>query len=97
LHQEIRVSVEDRGVGIGPDEQLLVFEPFYRSPRVLAAQIHGTGLGLAVANRIVEAMGGKISVVSQVNVGSVFTLHLPVVDKIASSPRGKILETTPST
>ena len=42
------------------------------------AQIHGTGLGLAVAKRIAEAMGGRLSVRSEVDVGSTFTLHLTV-------------------
>jgi len=42
------------------------------------AQIHGTGLGLAVAKRMAEAMGGKLSVTSKVGVGSTFALHLPV-------------------
>ncbi|HEY7615604.1 MAG TPA: HAMP domain-containing sensor histidine kinase, partial [Terriglobales bacterium] len=77
-HGEIRISVEDHGIGINNFELPHVFEPFYRSPRVIAAQIHGTGLGLAVARRLAEAMGGRLSVRSEVGVGSVFTLHLPV-------------------
>src|SRR6267378_3531193 len=55
-----------------------IFEPFYRSPMVVDAQIHGTGLGLAVAKRIAQAMGGRLSVVSELDMGSTFTLHLPV-------------------
>jgi len=54
------------------------FRTVYRSPEVVDAQIHGTGLGLAVAKRIAEAMGGRLSVTSDVGVGSTFTLHLPV-------------------
>jgi len=45
---------------------------------VAAAQIHGTGLGLPLAKNIAEAMGGRITVVSKLGVGSVFTLHLPI-------------------
>jgi signal transduction histidine kinase len=75
---EIRISVEDRGIGIDPSEIRQIFEPFYRSPRVRAAQIHGTGLGLPLAKSIAEAMGGKLSVVSELGAGSIFTLHLPV-------------------
>ena len=77
--REIRISVQDHGRGISSSELGHIFEPFYRSPGVVDAQIHGTGLGLAVAKRIAQAMGGRLSVVSVVDVGSTFTLHLPVL------------------
>lgn len=76
--EEVRISVEDHGIGIEGTELQQIFEPFYRSPAVTAAQIHGTGLGLPLAKSIAEAMGGRISVVSKIGVGSRFTLHLPV-------------------
>lgn len=77
-HKEVRISVQDHGSGISSSELPHIFEPFYRSPKVVDAQIHGTGLGLTVAKRIAEAMGGSLSVTSEVGVGSTFTLHLPV-------------------
>ena len=77
--REVRISVQDYGRGISSSELGHIFEPFYRSPGVVDAQIHGTGLGLAVAKRIAQAMGGRLSVVSVVDVGSTFTLHLPVI------------------
>ena len=78
-HQkEVCISVQDHGSGISSSELAHIFEPFYRSPKVVDAQIHGTGLGLAVAKRIAEAMGGRLSVTSEVGKGSTFTLHLPV-------------------
>ena len=80
LGLEVRISVEDSGIGISSSELPEIFDPFYRSPRVVAAQIHGTGLGLAVTRHLAEAMGGRVSVVSEVGVGSVFTLHLPVAE-----------------
>jgi signal transduction histidine kinase len=73
---ELRISVSDQGIGIDSSEIPFIFDPFYRSPRVHAAQIHGTGLGLSLAKRIAESMGGKLTVVSQLSVGSTFTLHL---------------------
>jgi signal transduction histidine kinase len=73
---ELRISVTDRGIGIDSSEIQYIFDPFYRSPRVHAAQIHGTGLGLSLAKRIVESMGGRLTVVSQLSVGTTFTLHL---------------------
>ena len=77
--KEIQISVRDRGIGISSSELPRIFEPFYRSPRAIGAQVHGTGLGLAIANRLAKAMGGRLSVVSEVNAGSVFTLHLPAL------------------
>jgi signal transduction histidine kinase len=76
--QELRISVADHGIGIDSSELVHIFDPFYRSPRVQAAQIHGTGIGLSLAKRLAESMGGKISVVSELHVGSTFTLHLQI-------------------
>jgi two-component system sensor histidine kinase SenX3 len=76
--REIRISVEDRGLGMEAAELKQIFRPFYRSPRVKSAQIHGTGLGLAVAKEIAEAMGGELTVESELGRGSRFTIHLPV-------------------
>ena len=76
--REVRISVIDRGIGIDSSEIEHIFDPFYRSPRVNAAQIHGTGLGLSLAKRIAESMGGRVSVSSELSVGSTFTLHLQI-------------------
>jgi two-component system, OmpR family, sensor histidine kinase SenX3 len=75
---EIRISVEDLGTGIRSSDLAHIFKPFYRSPEAKSAQIHGTGLGLAVAKEVAEAMGGNLSVKSVLGVGSTFTLHLPI-------------------
>jgi two-component system phosphate regulon sensor histidine kinase PhoR len=76
--QEIRIGVEDFGTGIDSGDLNQIFKPFYRSARAKSAQIHGTGLGLAVAKEIAEAMGGTLSVNSELGMGSTFTLHLPI-------------------
>ncbi len=76
--EELRISVSDRGIGIESSELTHIFDPFYRSPRVQAAQIHGTGLGLSLAKRIAESMGGRLSVISGLSTGSTFTLHLQI-------------------
>ena len=78
--KEVQISVADRGIGIAPEEIRHIFEPFYRSPSVTAAQIHGTGLGLPLAKSIVEAMQGQVTVKSAPGRGSTFTLHLPCVE-----------------
>ena len=80
-YEEVRISVQDQGVGISSSDLLHIFEPFYRSAKSVDAQIHGTGLGLAVAKRIAEAMGGGLSVKSDLGVGSTFTLHLVIAQR----------------
>jgi signal transduction histidine kinase len=92
--KEIRISVQDHGKGISDAELPHIFEPFYRSPKVVAAQIHGTGLGLALAKRIAEALGGRISVVSEVGVGSTFTLHLRLAEDSKPKEQPKFSEVT---
>lgn len=77
---EVQISVEDRGIGISPADLLHVFEPFYRAQSVRDGQIRGVGLGLYLVKRMMEAMGGHVSVSSRPFKGSVFTLHLPVFD-----------------
>lgn len=73
----VEISVKDDGIGIAEADLAHVFEPFFRSPRAVASQIRGSGLGLSIAKRSAEASGGRLTVVSQEGVGSVFTLHLP--------------------
>jgi signal transduction histidine kinase len=78
--REVQISVSDRGVGVDAADLPHIFEPFYRSESATAAQIHGTGLGLSLALRIAEAMGGRLTVMSAPGRGSTFTLHLPIVE-----------------
>ena len=76
LGKEVQISVSDRGIGISDSDLPRIFEPFYRSPTVADAQIHGTGLGLALARRMAEAMRGQLTVTSDPGRGSTFTLTL---------------------
>jgi len=73
----VEIAVSDRGLGIAAGEQDRIFEPFYRAPDVVAAQIQGAGLGLSLVKRIVEAHGGHIAVTSAPGTGSTFTVMLP--------------------
>lgn len=79
--EEVELAVADRGIGIGRDEIKHIFEPFYRSPAVTESGIHGTGLGLPLARKIVEAMGGRLTAKSELGKGSSFVIHLPVADE----------------
>jgi two-component system, OmpR family, sensor kinase len=73
----ILLRVEDIGVGIPREDLAHIFEPFYRSPEARRLGKPGVGLGLAVARRIAEALGGMLTVESEPGRGSRFTLQLP--------------------
>jgi two-component system sensor histidine kinase KdpD len=73
----VAVSIADRGVGIDPMDQALIFDKFYRG-REQRQHVSGTGMGLAICRAILEAHQGKIMVTSQPGQGSVFTFTLPV-------------------
>jgi len=72
----VQISVSDRGIGVAAEDLPHIFEPFYRSPSVRRSQIHGTGLGLALAKQVAESMGGTLTVQSEPGRGSTFTLSL---------------------
>ena len=73
----VRISVEDRGIGIQGDELKRIFEPFYRAKDVVDSQISGNGLGLNLVQKIVEAHGGSVRAESKPGKGSTFTIELP--------------------
>lgn len=75
-HKLVVFRVEDRGIGIDPQELLEIFNPFYRGHNI--GNIPGTGLGLAIAKKCAELHGGKIAVASTVGVGTAVTVTLPV-------------------
>ncbi|MEG0834495.1 MAG: ATP-binding protein [Christensenellaceae bacterium] len=80
-HKQIglyRFEISDTGIGISPEQQLHIFEPFYRVQNSMTAQIEGTGLGLSIVKSIVDYMGGTISVHSTLNFGTTFTIELPL-------------------
>jgi two-component system, OmpR family, manganese sensing sensor histidine kinase len=75
LHLE--VQVRDTGIGIAPEHIGSVFERFWQADRARSQKTEGTGLGLAIAQAIARAHGGKITVASQVGIGSCFTVQIP--------------------
>jgi signal transduction histidine kinase len=80
---EAVIEVSDTGTGIPAEEQARIFERFYRGSNALEKE--GFGLGLSIARRMVEVMGGKIGVLSELGTGSVFWVRLPVA-KPAPTP-----------
>jgi signal transduction histidine kinase len=94
--KEIEISISDRGLGIESADLPHIFEPFYRSPVVRAAQIHGTGLGLPLAKSIAEAMNGELTVNSVLGRGSKFTLRLPASERSARQAGAAVREAVSS-
>jgi signal transduction histidine kinase len=75
---QIHISVADTGEGIPAEELPLIFERFYRVDKSRTRATGGSGLGLTIAKRLVEAHGGTIEVKSQPGQGSTFTFTIPV-------------------
>jgi signal transduction histidine kinase len=75
---ELRVDVEDSGVGIPEDAKPHIFTPFFRADNPLRDEVGGTGLGLSITRKLVELHGGQIWFESRVNEGSTFSFTLPL-------------------
>ena len=74
----LQIKVKDSGLGIAPEELPKVFDKFFRSDDPRVQDITGTGLGLAFANEVVRLHGGRIEVESEVDLGTTFTVTLPL-------------------
>jgi two-component system sensor histidine kinase SenX3 len=93
--REVQIAIADKGIGIDATEHAQIFEPFYRTPDAIAAQIQGAGLGLSLVQRIVESHGGRITVRSARASGSTFTVHLPAAsdeqnDRVAADVQSAV-------
>jgi hypothetical protein len=79
------IAVTDTGVGIAPEDQSRIFDPFFRVGNSDTYLPDSTGLGLAIVSQLVQLMQGKIELISQVGVGSTFTVILPLEVKVIAS------------
>jgi len=77
------ITVSDTGIGIAPDVLHHIFDEFRQVHRGMTRQYDGAGLGLTIAKRLAERMGGRLSVASQPETGSTFTLHLAIAADLA--------------
>ncbi|PWU70145.1 HAMP domain-containing sensor histidine kinase [Gracilibacillus dipsosauri] len=74
---ELTISVKDFGEGLSKEDQQHIFDRFYRVDKARSRKSGGTGLGLAICHSIIQAHGGTITIESELNEGSTFTIHLP--------------------
>lgn len=80
----ILFRVEDKGIGIEPEQLEHIFEPFVQAQSTIRSQYGGTGLGLAISQRLCRMMGGEILAESQLGVGSAFTIRLPISAELST-------------
>ncbi len=93
-HIDLHVSVKDTGIGIPPEKQQAVFEPFVQADGSTARKYGGTGLGLTITRHLVELMGGRIWIESAPGKGAVF--HFTAALKKDPSPKPKLQTAQPS-
>ena len=83
--QTVTLSVSDTGIGLTLDDQERIFEDFVQIESPLQKQVKGTGLGLPLARKLAELLGGSLSVHSQPGKGSTFAVSLPIVYPYATA------------
>lgn len=89
----LQIRVIDNGIGMSDSAIATVFEPFSQADTSTTRRFGGTGLGLPITKRIVEMLGGTLSIDSEEGVGSTFTVTIPMVEverAEASSPAGQL-------
>ena len=75
----VRFSVKDEGIGISPENQKSIFEPFSQADGTISRKYGGTGLGLAISLNIIKMLGSEIKLISKENEGSLFYFDLDLV------------------
>jgi signal transduction histidine kinase len=73
----LHVEVIDTGIGIAPEHQEILFQPFTQADTTSTREYGGTGLGLTISSRLVEMLGGSISFESELDKGSTFRVTIP--------------------
>lgn len=99
VHQNViyKFIISDTGIGISPEFQKHIFEPFAQEDTGARTIYKGTGLGMAIVHRLVQEMGGTIQLKSEKNVGSTFTLILPfTIDEHQPSASAETATDTPA-
>ncbi len=99
--RELTIAVADTGIGINADDQTRIFDEFTQVDHPIQKKVKGTGLGLPLCKKLAGLLGGQVAVQSEIGIGSVFTLRIPlyhakVLDKIASQAAVSDLELHPA-
>lgn len=95
--QRLRIRIDDTGIGIPADRLSHIFDPFAQADTDTTRRFGGTGLGLSISQRLMKAMGGRVSVNSTVGKGSCFTVELPVDPPSGNACRPGSIEYQPGT
>ncbi|MBE0678651.1 MAG: GHKL domain-containing protein [Bacteroidales bacterium] len=80
--EQLKIAVSDQGIGIALKDRFRIFDKFYRADSGSAKNITGSGIGLTLVKEIVESHGGSITVESNRNNGSTFTIRIPANQKL---------------
>ena len=80
LNDEAHIAIQDFGAGLSEEDQVRIFNRFYRVDKARSREKGGTGLGLPIVKELVETYEGRVSVESQLDHGSVFRIFLPIAE-----------------
>ena len=83
---DLAIDVADTGVGIPPDKLDVIFDKFMQADASTTRRFGGSGLGLSICRALIETMGGRISVVSRPEIGSTFTVEVPLKNASRQTP-----------
>ncbi|HNP69715.1 MAG TPA: DUF4118 domain-containing protein [Kouleothrix sp.] len=86
--RELRIQIGDRGPGVAPEERARVFEKFYRASQPAGTRIPGTGIGLAICKGLIDAHGGRITLLGREGGGALVEIYLPIEASQRAVPVG---------